>query len=61
MKYAINFNLRGKENKISVDHQKIPSAQESGFTALKLPFDVNDCIGYPMVHTYFENINLYGY
>ena len=23
MKYAINFNLRGKENKISVDYQKI--------------------------------------
>lgn len=61
MKYTINFNLRGKENKISIDYQKIPSAQESGFIALKLPFDVNDCIGYPMLHAYFENINLYGY
>ncbi|MBD5523882.1 MAG: hypothetical protein HDR04_05590 [Lachnospiraceae bacterium] len=50
MKYTINFNLRGRENKITIDYQKIPSAQKSGFTALKIPFDVNDCIGYPMLH-----------
>ena len=34
---------------------------ESGFTALKLPFNVNKCIGYPMLHAYFDNIQLNGY
>ena len=61
MKYIVPFILREKVNKIYIDYQKIPNAQESGFTALKLPFDVNDCVGYPMLHAYFENSNLYGY
>ena len=61
MRYTISFYLRGKENKISVDYQKISSAQESGFTSLKLPFDVNECVGYPMLHAYFEDMDLCGY
>lgn len=61
MRYTITFNLRGKENKIFIDYGKIPNAQTSGFTALKLPFNVNECVGYPMLHAYFENISLCGY
>ncbi len=61
MKYTIIFNLRGKNNKVCIDYQKITSTQESGFNALTLPFDVNNCIGYPMLHAYFENLDLHGY
>lgn len=61
MKYTIPFNLSGKESKICIDYQKMQSAQASGFTALKLPFDVSNCIGYPMLHAYIETANLYGY
>lgn len=61
MKHTITFHLRGRKNTLSIDYIKIPSAQESGFSALNLPFDVNDCVGYPMLHAYFETINLYGY
>jgi len=61
VKYTIPFHLRGKENKLSIDYDAIPNAQVSGFSALKLPFDINDCVGYPMLHAYFEGINLYGY
>lgn len=61
MKYVVPFILREKVNKVYIDYQKIPNAQESGFTALKLPFDVNDCVGYPMLHAYFANSSLHGY
>ncbi len=61
MKYVVPFILREKVNKIYIDYRQIPNAQESGFTALNLPFDVNDCIGYPMLHAYFENSTLRGY
>ncbi len=30
MRYTITFNLRGKENQIFIDYQKIPNARESG-------------------------------
>ncbi len=61
MKYVIDFNLRGKKNQITIDYQVIPDAQASGFTALKLPFDIDACVGYPMLHAYFENFSLCGY
>lgn len=61
MRYTITFNLRGKENQLFIDYQKIPNARESGFAALKLPFDVNDCVGYPMLHAFFGNSSLCGY
>ncbi len=61
MRYTITFNLRGKENQIFIDYQKIPNARESGFAALKLPFDVNECVGYPMLHAFFDHMNLFGY
>lgn len=60
MKHSITFNLRGKENQIYIDYQKIPNAQAAGMTALKLPFDADCCVGYPMLHAYFENTNLVG-
>lgn len=61
MKYIIQLNLNGKESRICVDYQKITSVTESGFEALKLPFDVNKCVGYPMLHAYIETDGLYGY
>lgn len=61
MKYTIPFQLRNKNNNIIVEYDKMKNAEESGFRALNVPFDVNKCIGYPMIHAYFENINLRGY
>lgn len=61
MKYYIPFTLRGKENTVSVEYGAMASASESGFNALKLPFDPEMCVGYPMAHAYFENLNLNGY
>ncbi|MCH5249961.1 MAG: hypothetical protein J1E98_08505 [Lachnospiraceae bacterium] len=61
MKYTIPFHLRNKENILTIDYREISSAAESGFSALKLPFDVNECVGNPMLHAYFENLNLNGY
>ena len=61
MKYTIPFVLHDKENNIIVEYNQISDAYESGFHILKLPFDVNECVGYPMIHAYFENLNLKGY
>ena len=61
MRYVIPFTLRNKENNIIVEYSKMNDAKESGFEALKVPFDVNQCVGYPMIHAYFDNLNLKGY
>lgn len=61
MRYTINFQFRGKEKKLCIDYEKIPNAEKSGFTALKVPFDIKECVGYPMLHAFFEQINSYGY
>ena len=61
MKYSIPFQLRNKANYITVDYKAMENPEESGFGALNVPFDVKKCIGYPMIHAYFENLNLKGY
>ena len=61
MKYSIPFRMRNKENTLIVEYKEMQSPEESGFWALNVPFDVNKCIGYPMVHAYFEDMNLKGY
>ncbi len=61
MKYSIPFRLRNKENNVIVEYKEMQSPEESGFRALNVPFDVNKCIGYPMVHAYLDDINLKGY
>jgi len=61
MKYLIPFRLRNKDNNIVVEYDKMNNTKESGFEALNVPFDVNMCIGYPMIHAYFDNLNLKGY
>lgn len=61
MKYMIPFKLREKENNLIVEYNKMKNPTESGFCALKLPFDVNECIGYPMMHAFFEELSLNGY
>ena len=61
MRYLVPFQLRNKENNIVVEYNKMKNPKESGFEALKVPFDVNLCIGYPMIHAYFDNMCIYGY
>ena len=61
MKYIIPFQLRNKENNIMVEYNEMKNAKESGFESLNVPFDVNQCIGYPMIHAYFDELNLQGY
>jgi len=61
MKYSIPFRLRNKENLLFVEYNEMQSPEEAGFGALNVPFDVTKCIGYPMVHAYFEDMNLKGY
>ncbi len=61
MKYSIPFQLRNKSNHITVDYNEMKNPEESGFGALNVPFDVKKCIGYPMIHAYFEKLNLKGY
>ncbi len=61
MRYTIPFTLREKENILSVEYNMINNPDDSGFNALNLPFDANLCVGYPMLHAFFENLNLNGY
>lgn len=61
MQYLVPFHLRNKENYIIVEYQKMENAEESGFKALNVPFDADRCIGYPMIHAYFDSLNLKGY
>lgn len=61
MQFNIPFKVREKENNLIVKYDKMTNAIESGFNALKLPFDTNCCIGYPMIHAFFENTSLNGY
>lgn len=61
MKYIIPFKLRNKDNCITVEYNRMSNEIESGFWALSLPFDTKMCIGYPMLHAYFENMSLNGY
>lgn len=61
MKYSLPFVLRNKANRVVVEYGRMTSASESGFDALKLPFDSNLCVGYPMLHAYFDHLNLNGY
>lgn len=61
MKYSIPFQLRNKENNLIVEYSEMKNQEEAGFGALRVPFDENQCIGYPMLHAYFENLTLNGY
>lgn len=61
MQYRIPFQLRNKENAVIVHYSKMENAWEAGFQVLKVPFDAEQCVGYPMIHAYFEELNLKGY
>lgn len=61
MKYTIPFTLRDKQNILSVEYNEMNNPDDSGFNVLKLPFDADLCAGYPMLHAFFENLNLNGY
>ena len=50
MKYIIPFQLRNRTNNVIVEYNKMKNAEESGFEALNVPFDVDMCVGYPMIH-----------
>lgn len=61
MKHTIPFAFHGKENRIIVDYRKIENARMAGFHILNLPFEPEECKGYPMIHAYFRDMNLQGY
>ena len=46
----IPFTLREIENTIEVVYKKNDSAIESGFDILNVPFDLDFCLGYPVMH-----------
>lgn len=62
MKRKIDVELRGEKVELTVVYEENKSAKDSGFDALLgLPFEADDCIGYPTMHAYFENLKLKGY
>lgn len=61
MKYAVPFVFHNKSNVLTVDYRPMQNAFESGFHILNLPFAADACVGYPMVHAWFEQLDLQGY
>lgn len=62
MDKSIKFNWRNKECAVIIEYNANPGASESGFNIFKnMPFDVELCKGYPMVHAYVDAADLKGY
>lgn len=60
--YNLNFELNDKKGVIHVDYTSNNNVHESGFDMLThLGFDVNMCIGYPIVHAYIKDFEATGY
>lgn len=58
----IPVQIRGTATILIVEYKESTSAQESGFDAfIDLPFSLDSCKGYPMMHAYFEDMQLSGY
>jgi hypothetical protein len=58
---SISVIIRGIEETLSVEYRENISPSESGFDVLNVPFPVDKCIGYPVLHAYFEHMQLTGY
>lgn len=54
-------NIRGIEETLTVEYKKNISPFESGFDVLDVPFPADKCIGYPILHAYFEHMKSTGY
>ncbi len=61
MQHTVPFVFHGKQNVVTVDYSPMTNAVSSGFHILNLPFDSDACKGYPMIHAWFEHLNLTGY
>lgn len=62
MKTEIPVKLRGVDTRLTVEYRENSSAEDSGFDALvNLPFNQDCCIGYPILHAFFDNMELTGY
>lgn len=58
----IPVQIRGTATNLVVECKKSTSAEESGFDAfINLPFPLDSCVGYPLMHAYFEDMKLTGY
>ena len=60
-KKQIPFTFYGQENLIEVIYKTNDNPAESGFDALKLPFNMNFCIGYPTIHAAVKPMKNTGY
>ncbi len=58
---SIPFCIRGIEETLTVEYRENLSPSDSGFDVLDVPFPKDKCIGYPILHAYFEHMQLTGY
>ena len=59
---TIPFTLHGIEENLTVEYKQGTDPREIGYDALQgFPIDKICCIGYPVMHGYFEHMNATGY
>lgn len=59
---TIPFTLHGIEENLTVEYTQGTDPREIGYDALQgFPIDKICCIGYPVMHGYFEHMNATGY
>ena len=59
---TIPFTLHGIEEMLTVEYKQGTDPREIGYDALQgFPIDKICCIGYPVMHGYFEHMNATGY
>jgi hypothetical protein len=62
LEIQIPLKMRNTDTCLTVEYRANFSAGDSGFDAfLNLSFDPSSCIGYPVIHAYFDNMKLTGY
>ena len=58
MKYTVPFVFHNQQNAVMVDYAPMSDVHAVGFHLLNIPFEPEACIGYPMIHAYFEHLTL---
>ncbi len=62
MNYKINVAVNGGLEVLVINYEPCKCAREAGFDKISgFPVDRVNCIGYPTMHAYFENMNSTGY
>lgn len=62
MNYKVNVVINDEQEVLVIDYEICKSAKEAGFDKISgFPVDRVNCIGYPTMHAYFENMNCTGY